>query len=132
MHREPMMMGRIHGDLLDRTFRFSLAILEIVDRLPSNNKGWIVTRQLVRSGTSVGANIAEADHAHTAAEFARCCNIALKEAAEADDWLRLCRESGLIARDQLSPMLSESDEIIRVLSVIVRKTQDGHAVGAGR
>ena len=69
-------MGRIHGDLPDRTFKFSLAILAIVDRLPSNNKGWIVTRQLVRSGTAMGANIAEADHAHTATEFARCCNIA--------------------------------------------------------
>ena len=125
-------MGRIHGDLLDRTFRFSLAILEIMDRLPSNNKGWIVTRQLVRSGTSVGANVAEADHAHTTAEFARCCNIALKEAAEADYWLRLCRESGLIASDQLAHMLDESDEIIRVLSAIVRKTQNGHPTGTCR
>lgn len=119
-------MGRIHGDLPDRTFKFSLAILEIVDRLPSDNKGWIVTRQLVRSGTAVGANIAEADHAHTATEFAHCCNIALKESAEAEYWLRLCRESGLIDGDQLTPLLGECDEIIRILTAVVKRTQSAH------
>ena len=119
-------MGRIQGDLPDRTFRFALAILEIVERLPSNNKGWIVTRQLVRSGTSVGANVAEADHAHTTIDFAHRCNIALKEAAEAEYWLRLCRESHLIEEDQLGSLLSECDEIIRILTVIVKRAQSAH------
>jgi len=119
-------MGRIQGDLPDRTFRFVLAVLEIVERLPSNNTGWIVTRQLVRSGTSIGANIAEADHAHTTTDFAHRCNIALKEAAEVDYWLRLCRESSLIDGDELDTLLRECDDIIRILTVSVKRTQSAH------
>ena len=54
-------MGRLRGDLRDRTYQFGLLILDLVDELPNNPKGWQLCRQLVASGTSIGANLEEAD-----------------------------------------------------------------------
>jgi len=75
-------MSRIRGDLLERSFAFAVQILELVDRLPNGNKGWVLAKQLCRCGTSIGANLHEADHAFTTQDFAYKCNVALKESAE--------------------------------------------------
>ncbi len=76
-------MARIQGDLLTRSFEFALMITKMIDDLPNTQKGWVVARQLMRSGTSVGANVREADNALTDADFAFKCSLARKEASEA-------------------------------------------------
>ena len=75
-------MARIRGDLLGRTFEFAKSMLTIVDSLPNNNKGWEIGRQMIRCGTSVGANLREADNAQTDADFIYKCSISRKEASE--------------------------------------------------
>ena len=64
-------MGRFKGDLVQRSYSFGLAILDIVDSMPNSPKGWHVTRQVLKSGTSIGANAQEADGALTPREFAQ-------------------------------------------------------------
>jgi len=116
-------LGRIQGDLLDRSFRFAREILALVDFLPPGNKGWEIGRQLIRSGTSVGANLREADHAQTDAEFARCCSIARREASEALYWIELCVAARMIAVEKASTLMQECRELTGILVTIVRKTQ---------
>ena len=116
-------MGRIRGDLVGRTTRFALSVLEIVDELPEGTKGWELGRQLVRSGTSIGANVREADHAISEAEFAHRCSIARKEASETSYWLHLCCESGLLSNETATTAIQESDELVSILASLVKRTQ---------
>jgi four helix bundle protein len=116
-------MGRIRGDLLDRTLELALRIVEMLAHLPQDNRGWVIGKQLVRSGTSIGANIREADAALTDAEFVQRCSVARKEASETYYWLLLCREASLLGSDLIDPALLEVDEVLRVLTSIVKKTQ---------
>ena len=118
------MSGRFRGDLPDRTFEFAKIILDLVDELPNNNKGWVIARQLVRCGTSIGANICEADEALTDAEFTHRCSIARKESSETRYWLRICRDKALIRSIQLAPSIIASEEFLRILGTIVRKMQN--------
>jgi four helix bundle protein len=121
--QEARCMGRMRGDLGRRTFRFALEILEIADELPPNNNGWIMARQLIRNGTSIGANVREADHAHTDLDFPHRCNIALREASETESWLMLFREAELFVDERLTGLLKQVDELIRIPTTIVKKTQ---------
>ena len=116
-------MARLRGDLLGRTFEFAKSVLVIVDSLPNNNKGWEIGRQMIRCGTSVGANLREADNAHTAADFVYKCSIARKEASETHYWLQLCDATALLNGELLEDLTKEADEIVRILSSVVRKSQ---------
>jgi four helix bundle protein len=115
--------GRFRGDLPDRSFRFGCVVIDLVDQLPSNVTGWTLAKQLIRSGTSIGANVAEADHAISEAEFIHRCSIARKEAAETRYWLRLCQAKKLIREEPVALALAEADELVRILATIVRKSQ---------
>ena len=116
-------MGRIQGDLKERTFGFAKSIVNLYDGLPNNGKGWEIGRQLIRSGTSVGSNVWEADHALTERDFAHGCNIARKEASETCFWLRLCRECMLLEGESATQAYQEADELTRILSSVVKATQ---------
>jgi four helix bundle protein len=117
-------MGQIRGDLTKRALAFAAEVLEIVDQLPSNNKGWELTRQIVRSSGSIGANLWEADHAFSRSDFAHMCSIALKEAAETHFWLLLCLRASLIRGVKVQKLIDEADELTRILTTIVNTTQN--------
>ena len=116
-------MGRINGDLLDRTFDFAVALLDLVESLPQNNKGWVLGKQVLRSGTSVGANLREADFASSEVDFAHKCNIALKESSETEYWLLLCRRAGLLQGTAVNELISEANELTRILVTILKRTR---------
>jgi four helix bundle protein len=78
---------------------------------------------LFRSGTSIGANLCEANEALSDAEFVHRCSIARKEASETRYWLRLCRDKELIRSPLLEPALGEADELVRILVAIITRTQ---------
>jgi four helix bundle protein len=109
---------------MERTMLFAVGTLSMVDHLPNGNKGWEIGRQLIRSGTGIGANVREADHALTDADFAHKCSIAHKEASETCYWLELCKRTQLLTGDRLDKLLQEAEEITRVLASIVKRTQD--------
>ncbi len=110
-------------DIQRRTFAFAVRTLKVVDKLPKTISGQVVGRQLARSGTSIGANVEEAQGAQSKAEFARRMSIARSESHEAGYWLRLTIATELLPEQQLGSLLQESQEITRVLVAIVKKAR---------
>ena len=108
-------------DITERTFKFAVDILKLFRRM---NKEYsadknIVGKQLLRSGTSVGANVEEAQSGQSKADFINKMSISLKEARETNYWLRLLVASGLVKHDEISDLLRESDELKRILGAII-------------
>ena len=103
----------------ERTYKFALRVLKLVDVLPRTTKGEILGRQALRSGTSIGANIEEAYAASSKRDFSNKMSIALKEARETHFWLRLIRDSGLIPDRQIEPLIQEALEVKLILGKTV-------------
>lgn len=80
--------------LIDKSKAFALQIIKVCNQIKSTKKESVLTNQLIRSGTSIGANIREAFYAHGKADFIAKLQIALKECAESEYWLELLIESG--------------------------------------
>ena len=117
-------MGRLIGDLKERTLQFGTKALAAVAELPNEPRGWVVAKQLGRAATSVGANVWEADGALTDSDFAYKISVARKEASETEYWLELCKRSELLPARLHSPLAAEANELAKILATIVRKTQD--------
>src|SRR3954470_16848741 len=99
-----------------KTFEFSLEIVKMVDTL-ENLRKYTIARQLIRSGTSIGANVREAQNAESKDDFIHKMKIAVKEADETEYWLLLCKHSkSYTANEALSSKVSE---IIRIISNII-------------
>ena len=108
-------------DIKERTFQFGIRIVHLSSELMKTGIGRILSRQILRSGTSIGANVEEAVAAYSRADFIYKMNIALKEARETHYWLRLIGESDHLKQEGLNDMLREVDEIKKVLGSIVVK-----------
>jgi four helix bundle protein len=106
-------------DICDRTFKFSLRIINLVKSLPKNYIGSAIGHQIIRSGTSIGANVEEAQNASSKKDFINGLVIALKEARETHYWLRIIESSDLIDRNLLPSILSENKELILILAKII-------------
>lgn len=106
--------------ILDRSYRFALRILKMDQQLPESNDARIIGNQLLKAGTSVGANVEEAVAAYSKTDFAHKMSVALKEARETHYWLRLLRDSEIIRPARLSAIIVEAEEIKKILGAIVR------------
>ncbi|MBI3177248.1 MAG: four helix bundle protein [Chloroflexi bacterium] len=110
-------------NIQERSFEFAVRIVRLVDRLPHTTAGIQIGRQLMASGTSIGANAQEADAAETKADFIHKIGVALKEAQETQYWLRLVEATVLPNDAEVKPLLRESLEIARVLGAIKRNAR---------
>ena len=104
-----------------KTYAFALKIIERYKILSSANE-YVLSKQLLKAGTSIGANVEEAMAGQSRADFLSKMSIASKEARESKYWLRLIRDSKLIDDSHVAPLLAESSEIIRILTLIVKTT----------
>lgn len=100
---------------------FAADIVRLVKRLPRDVAGYAIGRQLIRSGTLVGANMREADVAESRRDFIHKMKIALKEANETDYWLCLIQET-MFNNVELQALVTECDEIIRIINTIIVNT----------
>ena len=107
-------------NIKERTFRFSLRIINMYQKIPKTGVGFILGKQLVRAGTSIGANVEEATAATSKNDFTYRMTIALREARETNYWLRLMSESDVIGHHEFKEMVDESDELKKILGAIVR------------
>jgi four helix bundle protein len=107
----------------ERSFAFAVRILKLTQALPHDSAAQIIARQIARCGTGIGSNVEEAQGAQTRKEIARKMNIARGEALESRYWLRLIAEVGIMPRERLDSLIQESDEIVRILVTIVKKTR---------
>jgi four helix bundle protein len=108
----------------ERTFQFASKIIQLSSKLPKSSLGFAISNQIIRSGTSVGANVEEAQNCSTKKEFIRTLTIALKEARETYYWVRLIRESKLIISEELDVVANENVTIIKILTTSVKKAKD--------
>jgi four helix bundle protein len=108
-------------DITERTFRFALEILNLFRKLNATYSADrnVLTKQLLRSGTLIGANVEEAQAGQSRADFISKMSIALKEARETNYWLRLLVAGGLTEQGDVTALLQESDEIKKILGAII-------------
>ena len=113
-------------EIQERTFEFAIRIVKLcqyLDEKPGVKR--TLSNQLLRSGTSVGANIEEAQAGQSRADFLSKMSIASKEARETLYWLKLLEKAELISDDRLQDLKQEADEIVRILTSIVKSTKNG-------
>jgi four helix bundle protein len=109
--------------LQDRTKQFALRIIRLVAALPKNRLGDVLGRQVLRSGTSVGANYREALRASSRKHFISTLQIVLREADETLYWLELILESETVKSSRLGPLLSECRELVAIFAATVRTSK---------
>src|SRR5213078_4393177 len=101
-------------DLRDRTKSFALRIVRMFSALSKTTEAQVLGKQLLRSGTSIGANYREAFRARSKAEFIAKCGDCLREIEETAYWFELLVESGIVAADKLSPLRDEIDQLTAI------------------
>ena len=101
-------------ELEERTKRFALRIITLVNALPKGHVRNVIGFQLLKSGTSIGANYREASRAGSKAEFIHKIGIVEKEASETYFWLELLLESGSVEKEKLSDLMDECDQLIAI------------------
>ena len=106
-----------------KSFQFALRIVKLCNYLQAEKREFIMAKQLLRCGTSIGANVAESEHAQSRADFCSKLNIALKESAETDYWLRLLYEAGYLNTAEFQSVYSDCKEIESLLAAIVKTTK---------
>ena len=102
-----------------KSFSFALNILQIQSLLSRHENAWILSKQLIKSGTSIGANVEEALGAQSRKEFISKLSISYKEARESRYWLLLLHESKIIESNKTSILLDKVDELCRILGKII-------------
>ena len=105
-----------------KSYAFALQVVAAVRTLQEQRE-YVLSNQLLRAGTSIGANVEEADAAYTKREFASKMAIASKEARESDYWLRLLLDAQFLPREQGALLRSGCLELIRILTAIVKTSQ---------
>jgi len=111
------------NNLKERTKNFALRIINLTNSLPSNRLGNVIGNQLLRSGTSVGANYNSACRGRSRAEFLSKLGIVIEEADESIFWLELIIESKLVKEVLVRPLLVEANEILAIMIASVKKTK---------
>ena len=112
-------MGSI---LEEKSFQFAIRIVELNRFLINDKKEFVMSKQILRSGTSIGANIAEAQYAQSKADFLTKMHISLKEANETKYWLRLLHATNYLDESHRS-YLSDCDELLRLLISTCKTTK---------
>ncbi|PYI93046.1 MAG: four helix bundle protein [Verrucomicrobia bacterium] len=111
-------------DLEQRTKKFSLAVIKFTAGLPRTREADILSRQLLRSATSVGANYREANRGVSRADFANKIGTVQKEASETLYWIELLLESGIAAPDPTKQLHKESFELLSIFTAIGKKLKN--------
>ena len=111
--------------VMDKSFAFALRIIKLYKLLCEERKEYVLSKQMMRSGTSIGAMIRESEHAQSKADFINKLSIALKEANETEYWLMLLRQADYLNEDEFNSIIVDCRELLRLLIAIV-KTTKGH------
>jgi four helix bundle protein len=112
-------------DIRRRSYQYALRAVKLYQHLQErrDGTGWILGKQYLRAGTSIGANVEEAQASESRADFIHKLGIAQKEARESLYWLRLIGDSELVENGRLQPLMKETEELVAILTAIVVKTK---------
>lgn len=111
------------GPLWNKSFAFALRVVKLTKFLQAEKKEYVLSKQVVRSGTAIGALVREAEHAESKADFIHKINIALKEANETLYWLELLHGSEYIDQQSFESIRKDSEELVKLLVSIVKTSK---------
>ena len=103
-----------NADLKRRTQEFALRIIRLYSSLPKHTAAQVIGKQILRSGTSIGANYREGCRARSSQEFTAKLGVCLQELEETAYWLELLIEANILAKEMIKPVLSENDELMAI------------------
>ena len=108
----------------DKSFAFALEIVKLARNLQAEKREFVLSKQVLRSGTAIGALVREAEHAESKADFIHKMSIALKEANETRYWLELPYGAELIDKNNFDSLHPDSESLIKLLAAIVKSTKN--------
>ncbi len=107
----------------NKSFEFALRIVKLYKYLCENKHEFVLSKQLLRSGTSIGANIREAEHGQSKADFIHKLSISLKEANESDYWIELLYHADYIDKNQYISIKTDAEEMLKLLVSIIKTSK---------
>ncbi len=107
----------------EKSYEFALRIVKAYKHLSSELKEYVLSKQLLRSGTSIGANIAEANEAQSTPDFVSKLSITLKETVETEYWLNLLRDSNYLTKSQADSLIGDCLELKAILTAAIKTTK---------
>lgn len=107
-----------------KSFAFAKRIVKLCRFLRETKGEFVLTKQLLRCGTSIGANVAESQFAQSRPDFITKLSVALKEAGETDYWLRLLHETDYLTKEQFMSIMRDCDELEKLLITILKSTKE--------
>ena len=110
---------------VEKSFDFAVRIVNLYKYMVREQKEFVLSKQLLRCGTSIGANIAEAQRGQTKADFAAKMNVALKEANETHYWLKLLYRTEYLSREQYDSINKDTEELLGLLTAICKTVYTG-------
>lgn len=116
------------GPLWHKSFAFALRVVKLAKYLQDEKREFVLSKQVLRSGTAIGALVREAEHAQSKADFINKMSIALKEGNETDYWIDLLHQSGYLTQENYDSIHPDIQELIKLLVSIV-KTSKGSSNG---
>ncbi len=112
-------MSARENPIQEKSYKFALGIVKFCLKIQKEQKEYVITKQLLKCGTSIGANVEEAQQPQSRADFTSKMSIALKEAYESRFWLRIIRDSGIVSEaEELHTLFLQIEEVIRLLVAI--------------
>jgi four helix bundle protein len=111
------------NELRDRVKKFALRVIKLSTSLPSGKESYVIGKQVLRSGTSVGAQFREAFRAKSDADYISKVEGAIGELDETQYWFELLVEAEIVPLAKLQPLMMESDELIAILTTIIKKVK---------
>ena len=118
-------MERKENVLDEKLFDFAVKTVKLYKKIIREEKEYVLPKQFLRSGTSIGANVAEANGAISTADFSSKVSIAYKESLETKFWLRLFEATDYISNAEFEEMFGQADELSRIMFSILKKTRMG-------
>lgn len=109
--------------VVTKSYAFAIQTVRLYKLLSEERKEFVLSKQLLRSGTSICAQIKEAQHAQSSADFLHKMNIALKEANETEYWISLLKDTGFINQDEYTTINHDCAEVLKLLVSIVKTTK---------
>ena len=108
----------------EKSFHFAVRVVKLSKYLREEKKEYILSKQLMRSGTSIGANIIESQQAQSRADFISKLNIALKEAVETNYWLRLLQATDYLTDSEYLSIIADCKELEKLLTAIIKTSRN--------
>ena len=109
--------------LKDNSYALALRTIKLSKQLSATRKEYVLSKQVLRPGTSIGADVAEGNQAQSRPDFVSKLSIALKESTETECWIKLLCDSGYLTKNEADSLLTDCTELVRLLTAIIKTTR---------